>query len=206
MTNKMNVVVLYSTGTKTEKSNTLFVVHRFLAALGCKTATYFNAHTMRFTACSNCSFCHSHPHCCKKDDMSAVYTALQTADLVVVASPMVFGTLDGDLLRLFSRLAILYGHHLQGLRHPFCEKQATFIVTAGQDWLNMFLPCEATFPIMLNHLNAVESGRLYARKTNFTHISEQHDALPLLEQHCKEAAHLVQTRYAEELRKRESYG
>ncbi len=190
----MKTVVLYATGTKAEKSNTLFVVQRFLQALNCQDALFFNAYTMTFTACNDCGFCKTHPHCCKKDDMQAVYDALACADLVVVASPMVFGTFSGDLLRLFSRLAILYGSELQHLPHPFCAKQAVFVLTAGQDWLNMFLPCEAIFPIMLSHLNAQESGRIYARRTNFIHISEQNDSLPALLGHCEEIAALVKTR------------
>ncbi len=192
----MKVVVLTATGRPADKSNTLFVVRELLAHLPQAKVQLFNAQKMKFAACQDCGWCHSHPACCLQDEMTPVYAALNEAQLVVVASPMVFGTLAGDLLRLFSRLAILYGHHVQGLAHPFAPKQAVFVVTAGQDWLNMFLPCEAVYPIMLSHLNAEESGRLYARKTNFTHVGQQVDFLPLLEQQCQEIAACVQRKAA----------
>ncbi len=58
-----------------------------------------NVATMEIAGCLGCEYCHTKGNgtCVQKDDMSQVYEALSEAEAVVLASPVYYFTLTGQL-------------------------------------------------------------------------------------------------------------
>lgn len=61
------------------------------------------AYSTGVAPCNDCRYCRSHAGCLISDDMQYIYTAVEKADIVVLASPMHYSTLSGPLLSLASR-------------------------------------------------------------------------------------------------------
>ena len=55
--------------------------------------------------CKACDFCmKNHGICVQKDDMSQIYPVYKTADIIVLASPMYYWGITGQLKCAFDRL------------------------------------------------------------------------------------------------------
>ena len=55
-------------------------------------------------SCVDCRWCWKNSGCCVKDDMQEVYQYIQECDNILIASPIYFSELTGELLALASRL------------------------------------------------------------------------------------------------------
>lgn len=62
--------------------------------------TYYSG----ISPCVDCRFCWTHPNCAINDDMQRVYQLINSADNIIIASPIYFGSITGSLLNWASRL------------------------------------------------------------------------------------------------------
>lgn len=58
--------------------------------------------------CIDCRCCWMHNGCAIKDEMQRVFSLIDEADNIVIASPIYFSELSGSLLSVLSRLQYLY--------------------------------------------------------------------------------------------------
>ncbi len=58
----------------------------------------------KISPCVDCRYCWEKPECCIKDDMQEVYEKIQTADWIILASPVHYAEVSGSLLQVMSRL------------------------------------------------------------------------------------------------------
>ncbi len=70
------------------------------------TVTCFHLHSMNIHPCLGCCCGGRNPDspCVQKDDMEKIYPAYKEADLVVLASPLYYWTISGQLKTAFDRL------------------------------------------------------------------------------------------------------
>lgn len=128
---------------------------------------YFNPYRMNFKACIDCEYCHRNKGCCIDDDVQEMFSALEDADRVFVASPMYFGMISGPLLSLMSRLQYAFSNHvIMKSELPYKRKQGILVMTAAQDWFNMFSPCIDTAKFLFDHLNADPVANIFAAATD----------------------------------------
>lgn len=82
---------------------------------------------MRISGCLGCEYCHTRGNgqCARKDDMEKVYAALHDADMIVLASPIHYFTLAGQLQCAIQRT------YAVGI--PRRLKQSAMILTSGAD-------------------------------------------------------------------------
>jgi multimeric flavodoxin WrbA len=82
---------------------------------------------MKIAGCLGCEFCHTkgNGHCTRKDDMEKVYPEFDSADMIVLASPIYYFTLSGQL-----QCAI---HRTYAIGIPKRLKQSAMILTSGSD-------------------------------------------------------------------------
>lgn len=83
--------------------------------------------------CLDCRYCWTHPKCAIDDDMTEIYEWLQTADAVVLASPLNFSQLSGSLMSLLSRLQLFFaGHYIREDGNPkMKDKKGLLLIAAG---------------------------------------------------------------------------
>ncbi len=94
-------------GSPRKDGNTRVLVDHCLKAMaeeGIETETIPLA-GMTISGCRHCEYCHEHPgECSIKDDMQAVYEKMKSADVIIVGSPVYFGSATALVKGLLERV------------------------------------------------------------------------------------------------------
>lgn len=84
--------------------------------------------------CVDCRYCWENSGCCQKDDMQEVYNYIQGCDNVLIASPLYFSELTGQLLAITSRLQTYFCARYFRKEVPILkEKKGGVILVGGGD-------------------------------------------------------------------------
>ena len=123
----MNILVL--NGSPRPDGNTAAMIAAF--ARGAKKmkhqVTVINVCEKQIAGCLGCEHCHTAGHgiCRQKDDMQEVYTALESADMLVLASPIYYFGLTGQL-----QCAI---HRMYAVGKPKRLQKSMLILSSGSN-------------------------------------------------------------------------
>ena len=119
------------------------------------------AYDIEVSACIDCRYCWKNPGCSIKDGMQEIYDDIQEADNIVIASPMYFSVLTGQLLAALSRLQTYwcakYFRHEEPI--PKKKKGGIIIVRGGDGELKR---AEDTAKTLLYDMNAKSVGLVFA--------------------------------------------
>lgn len=117
--------------------------------LDLSTAKLFKAYDMDARPCTDCGRCMKEPGCIfDADDATRFISALKDADTLVVVSPIHFGSLTSETMRVLSRLQTLFnGKHTRKDEIPTLNTLKV-IVSAGADNDLMFEGARLTFNIL----------------------------------------------------------
>ena len=125
------------------------------------------AYDMNVSPCIDCRYCWKNPGCAVKDGMQEIYEDIQEADNIVIASPMYFSVLTGQLLAVLSRLQTYwcakYFRHEEPV--PKRKKGGIIIVRGGDGELKR---AEDTAHILLRDMNAGFAGLVFADNSDTT--------------------------------------
>lgn len=132
----MKIVTLL--GSPRSKGNSATIAGRFLgaaAALGAETCV-FELNRLNYRGCQGCYACKKKlDRCVLEDDLTAVLAKIVEAETVVLATPVYYGDLSGQLKcfidRTFSFLKPDYITNSEPCRLP-PGKKLVFIITQGQ--------------------------------------------------------------------------
>lgn len=123
----MNILVL--NGSPRPNGNTAAMVEAFVD--GAKEAhhsvTVVPACQKKIAGCLACEYCHTggNGRCVQQDDMQEVYPLLETADMIVLASPVYYHSFSGQLQCAINRI--------YALDKPKNLKKAALILSSGSD-------------------------------------------------------------------------
>lgn len=127
--------------------------------------------------CTDCRYCWTHKECIIKDDMQRVYELLNEVDNIVIASPVYFSQLTGELLNLASRFQLYYAiRRIQkdktfSLKH----KKGVLILVGGGDGSPE--PAVDTANIFFRHLNAECIDTVMSLNTDKVSAKDDMDAI-----------------------------
>jgi multimeric flavodoxin WrbA len=126
----MKIVALF--GSPRPEGNSAVLAKAFLdtcQSLGAAVESHF-LNKMQYQGCQACMGCKTKAKACVlKDDMTPVYEAIRQADVLVLASPVYFGELSGQLKNAYDRFYAFFEPDFAS-RLP-AGKQAVFILTQG---------------------------------------------------------------------------
>lgn len=97
--------------------------------------------------------------CVQKDDMAKIYPAYQEADVVVLASPMYYWGISGQLKTAFDRLFAV-AELSPTYENP--KKDCVLLMAAEGDTPSNFAPVKAFYEGLTSHLGWKDLGILYA--------------------------------------------
>ena len=128
--------------------------------------------------CVDCRYCWSNKGCCINDGMQEVYKLLNDVDNVIIASPLYFSELSGQLLSFASRLQLFYVSRCIRKDNEFSqkEKKGVLIISAGGDTKD-YKPSLRTANIIFKQMNTTSIGSVYTINTNNIPAKEDKDAL-----------------------------
>lgn len=93
-----------------------------------------NAYFCNIKPCIDCRYCWSHIGCAVKDEMQDIYEYLSECDNIIIASPVYYSEITGQLLNVMSRLQMYYSaSHFQGVRILTKPKKGAVILVGGGD-------------------------------------------------------------------------
>lgn len=75
--------------------------------------------------CTGCGYCYSKKVCSQKDDMSEILEKMIASDVIVMATPVYFYTMNGQMKTLIDRCCSRYGE--------MNDKEFCFIITAADN-------------------------------------------------------------------------
>jgi multimeric flavodoxin WrbA len=183
----MNIVALL--GSPRPHKNSATIAGHFTttaAQLGAEVRTY-ELNRLSYRGCQGCYACkQTHDCCVLQDDLTQVLTAVQAADLVVLASPVYYGDvtaqLKGFIDRTFAYLKPDYPTNPQPSR--LTPKKLVFILTQGHPDETLFADIFPRYDMFLKWLGFTESRLIRACGIGPARI----DAVPAAVLHQAEAA------------------
>lgn len=102
----MNILIL--NGSPRSNGNTARMIHAFSegASAAGHRVDVADVCKMHINGCLACEYCHTRGHgaCIQKDDMQPVYALLHEADMLLLASPIYYHNLSGQLKCTIDRL------------------------------------------------------------------------------------------------------
>ncbi len=145
----MKIVVL--NGSPRPKGNTAALIDAFKEGAESKghEVSVLPVGTMKIGGCKGCEYCHTKGNgaCVQKDDMAEVYPALAEAEMLVLASPVYYFGLTGQLQSVVSRFYAVMA--------PAAKKWA-LLLTSGSP--NVYGAIEAQYKGILNFIQAEDLG------------------------------------------------
>lgn len=97
--------------------------------------------------------------CIQKDDMEKIYPVYQTADIIVLASPMYYWGISGQLKTAFDRLFAV-AETTPDYQNP--QKCCILLMAAEGDTEDNFAPVKAFYTGLTENLNWKNLGIIYA--------------------------------------------
>lgn len=93
-----------------------------------------DAYYCNIKPCLDCRYCWKNEGCCQKDEMQEVYDYIRECDNILIASPVYFSELTGQLLAVMSRLQTFFSARFFRKEVPVEKrKKGGVILTGGGD-------------------------------------------------------------------------
>ena len=123
----MNILVL--NGSPRPNGNTVAMVNAFVegATENGHNITVVSVCQKKIAGCLACEYCHTKGEgkCVQKDDMQEIYPVLEEAEMIVLASPIYYHSLTGQLQCAINRI--------YALDKPKNLKKSALILSSGDD-------------------------------------------------------------------------
>jgi multimeric flavodoxin WrbA len=144
--------------------NTSSLVAALKAGL-CGDVKIVRAYDCNVKACIDCRYCWEHDGCSQKDGMQEIYGYIQECDNIVIASPMQFTEISGQLLAVLSRLQTYWSARFFRKTEPVEKKKLGGIIVVGGANLPV-RKAEDTAKVLLREMNAAPVITIYSKNTN----------------------------------------
>jgi len=158
--------IIILNGSPRPKGNTAALIDEFTAGAESSghTVTRFDLQKMHIKPCIGCCKGGKDPEspCTQKDDMDAVYRSFKEADIVVLASPLYFWGITGQLKTAIDRLFASMEHpeHPDGYVVP--HKDCVLLMAAGSDSEENWRPATDYYSAVVSRLDWKDLGSVLA--------------------------------------------
>lgn len=136
-----------------------------------------HAYHGNISPCMDCRYCWTNTGCCINDGMQEIYKLLNEVDNVIIASPLYFSELTGELLSFASRLQCLFAARSiqKDPNFKLKRKNGTLIITGGGDGSPE--PAINRANIIFRQMNVESIGTVLSLHTNDIPAKEDVEAL-----------------------------
>lgn len=123
-----------------------------------------NAYNCNIKPCIDCRYCWKNDGCCQNDEMQEVYNYIQECDNILIASPIYFSELTGQLLAIMSRLQTYWCARFFRNVNPIDKiKKGGILLVGGGD--GSMKKATDTAECLLHKMNAESIGVAYSHNT-----------------------------------------
>lgn len=147
-----------------------------------------DAYYVNIKPCIDCRYCHNHEGCAQRDEMQEIYDYILECDNILIASPLYFSELSGQLLAVMSRLQTYWCAKFFRKANPIEKKKKGGILLAGGGDGSMEKAID-TAECLLHKMNAVAVGTACSHNTEnvspLEDIKAMEDIKNIAKQFCK---------------------
>jgi multimeric flavodoxin WrbA len=125
--------------------------------------------------CQHCDACLKTGKCRIQDDMQMIYSQMEDADRIVLASPIQFMTVTAHMKAMIDRCQCLWARKYVLKIPPLSterERKGIFVSVGGRGAANLFEPVLVTIKALFSTLNITYAGDLL-----FSRVDEKGDIL-----------------------------
>ncbi len=118
---------------------------------------------LKITPCQHCDACLETGRCKIEDDMQTVYSELEQADRIALASPIQFMGLTAQMKAMIDRCQAMWARKYRLKIPPLGnrrERKGFFISVGGRKVANLFEPALATVKTLFRILDVTYAGEL----------------------------------------------
>ncbi len=126
----------------------------------------YHVYDLAIHPCDDCQVCHSTLHCKFDDDMRMVLSRLQDCEHLVMVSPIYFGALSDQLLKLINRFQMLFETKFTHQKAIMSIPRITLVCTCGANDETMFVGAQRTLDILKTLFQAREVTMLGLKNTD----------------------------------------
>lgn len=148
-------------GSPRKKGNTAALIEALSERLGGEIKVV-RAYDGEIRPCIDCRYCWTHRGCSIQDGMQAVYRDIEEADNIVIASPVHFSELSGQLLAVLSRLQTYWSAKYLRREEPVPKKKRAGVILTRGGAGEQKLHALETAKIILGDVNAEIVGVVIA--------------------------------------------
>ena len=156
---------LIFSGTPRKNGGTMVLISEFLKHLKGE-YKMVEAYDCNIRPCIDCRFCWKNEGCSIDDEMQEVYDYIQESDNILIASPLYFSELTGQLLAIASRLQTYFcSRYFRKIKPKKKKKKGGVIIVGGGD--GKIEKAYNTACTLLRHMNARNIAPVvYSHDTN----------------------------------------
>lgn len=163
-------------GSPRKNGDTAALLNHYKKEMG-GTIVSFDTHAGRIASCLACGGCDKQAGCVIQDDLQSLLKAVDTADVVILASPVHFTELSGTLLSALSRLQCLWAANNKHRQPLITDKrrQGIILLTAGSN--GPFDKAMHTATVLLHQMGIDAIQTIISRQTDI--LPAAHDTMAL---------------------------
>ncbi|EJO5349604.1 flavodoxin family protein [Clostridium botulinum] len=156
---------LIFSGSPRKKGDTMALINEFINHLQGE-YKIVDSYDCNIQPCVDCRYCWENDGCCINDDMQEVYNYIQECDNILIASPLYFSELSGQLLAVTSRLQTYFcSRFFRKVKPIQKEKKGGVIIVGGGD--GSIENAYKTACRLLHHMNTRDIAPVvYSHNTN----------------------------------------
>ena len=156
---------LIFSGTPRKNGDTMTLVNEFISYLEGE-YKIIDVYDCNIKPCIDCRYCRKNAGCALNDEMQDVYNYIEECDNILIASPLYFSELSGQLLAITSRLQTYFCARFFRKVNPIDKKKkgGVIIVGGGDGDIEKAYDTACT---LLHHMNSREIAPVvYSHGTN----------------------------------------
>ena len=122
-----------------------------------------------FSPCIDCRYCNIKSGCKFDDDFNLFLKKLELCDNFIIASPLHFGSLTGQLMSFFSRFQTYFANRflrVDSQKIVINPKKVALILTSGQGFPNVDYLAQGQYNYILGEVCGTHIGCIHLKKTD----------------------------------------
>ncbi|XMB66751.1 flavodoxin family protein [Mycoplasmatota bacterium zrk1] len=130
-------MILILNGSPNKNGHTMKTVKKIIKGID-EEHIIINSYAENIKACIDCKYCDNLDGCSINDNMIQIYDLIDSADKIIIASPLYFASLSSSTLDIISRFQTFFTKKF--IRKEDVKKldKSLLVCTAGGDWPTMF--------------------------------------------------------------------
>lgn len=174
----INVLAIYGSHRRGQNSDML--VGKMLEGIGSENISVEKIYASEsdINSCTACEGCYKLGNCIIRDEMQAVYRAIDKADIVISSSPVYFYTVTSDMKKLIDRCQVVWASKYKtGSTLISKEHRVGYIVcTAGEPENRSYFDCTVkVFELFYKCINTELIGSLLVSNVDEIHVKDRLD-------------------------------